>query len=128
MCCQGYLSFSFFFLIHVLLSNLLTVDRSNVKTENSSNIAHSSILLEKKYDEIRTEAIKAGILLKETNEKVDEIINDGHIIKSHAYGVRINALRFYQSLTQSGKINRYCQLVFIIIIITVSIIFIGKFF
>ncbi|CAF2595921.1 unnamed protein product [Rotaria sp. Silwood2] len=89
---------------------------------------NSSILLDKKYDDIRIEAINAGIILKETNEKIDEIINDGHTIKSYAHDIRSNALQFYQNLIQSKKLIRYCQLVFLLIIITIMSIFIGKIF
>jgi len=103
------------------------VDRLNIKAGKSPAV-DSSILLDKTYDDIRIEAINAGIILKETNEKVDEIINDGHLIKSHAYDVRSNALRFYQNLMQSEKLIRYCQWIFIITIIIIAIIFIGKFF
>jgi len=104
------------------------VDRLNINAAGKSSATHSSILLDKKYDNIRTEAINAGILLKETDEKIDEIINDGHTIKAHAHNIRVNALRFYQNLIQSEKIIRYCQLIFIIIIITFLIVFIGKIF
>ncbi|CAF0776289.1 unnamed protein product [Rotaria sordida] len=104
-----------------------TVDKLNIKTGHSP-VIDSSILLDKKYDNIRIEAINAGIILKETNEKIDEIINDGHIIKSHAYDIRSNALRFYENLIQSKKFIQYCQLIFILIIITIMSIFIGKFF
>ncbi len=124
MSCQGY--FLFFF-CSIRLSNLLIVDRLNINA-GISPATHSSILLDKKYDNIRTEAINAGILLKETDEKIDEIINDGHSIKVHAHNVRTNALRFYQNLIQSEKVIRYCQLIFIIIIITFLIVFIGKIF
>jgi hypothetical protein len=103
------------------------VDRLNTNA-GSFPATHSSILLDKKYDHIRTEAINAGILLKETDEKVDEIINNGHTIKAHAHDVRSNALKFYQNLIQSEKIVRYCQLIFIILIITFVIVFIGKVF
>jgi len=103
------------------------VDKLHIHAEKSS-ATHSSILLDKKYDNIRIEALNAGILLKETDEKINEIINDGHIIKSHAYDVRTNALKFYQNLIQSKKLIHYCQLIFIIIIITILIIFIGKIF
>ncbi len=103
------------------------MDSLNIQT-GKSPVIHSSILLDKTYDEIRTEAINAGILLKETDEKVDEIINDGHIIKSHAYNVRANALRFYRNLIQSEKIIRYCQVIFIIFILIIVIIFVGKIF
>lgn len=92
------------------------MDKLNINAGKSSNL-HLSILLDKKYENIRTEAINAGILLKETDEKIDEIINDGHTIKSHAYDIRSNALRFYQNLIQSEKLIRYCQLIFIFIII-----------
>jgi len=104
------------------------VDRLNINAAGKSPAIHSSILLDKKYDNIRTEAINAGILLKETDEKIDEIINDGYSIKVHAHNVRTNALRFYQNLIQSEKVIRYCQLIFIIIIITFVIVFIGKIF
>ncbi len=103
------------------------MDKLNIHAGKSS-ATHSSILLDKKYDNIRIEALNAGILLKETDEKINEIINDGHIIKSHAYDVRTNALKFYQNLIQSKKLICYCQLIFIIIIITFLIVFIGKIF
>jgi hypothetical protein len=103
------------------------VDRVNNKA-GKTPVTHSSVLLDNKYDQIRTEAINAGILLKETDEKVDEIINDGQIIKSHAHDVRSNAIRFYQNLIQSEKIIRYCQVIFIIFIIIIVIVFIGRIF
>jgi hypothetical protein len=103
------------------------VDRLNIKTGESPGI-HSSIILDKKYDQIRAEALHAGILLKETHEKVDEIITDGQIIESHAHDVRSNALRFYQNLIRSEKLIRYCQVIFIMVIIFIGIIFIGNFF
>ena len=85
-------------------------------------------LIDKKYENIRTEAIHSGILLKETDEKIDEIINDGHTIKSHAYDIQSNVRRFYQNLIRSEKLLRYCLFVFIIIIIMIAMIIIGKFF
>ncbi|CAF3970561.1 unnamed protein product [Rotaria magnacalcarata] len=104
-----------------------TVDRSNIKTGSSPAI-HSEILLDEKYDAIRIEAINAGILLKETDEKIDELIHDARMIKSHGRDIRSNALRFYQNLIQSRKIIRFCQLIYILISIIIIIILIGKTF
>jgi hypothetical protein len=88
----------------------------------------ASILLDKKYENIRTEAIHSGILLKQIDEKIDEIITDGHTIKSHAYDIQSNARKFYQNLIRSEKFLRYCLLIFIIFMIMIAMIFIGKFF
>ncbi len=99
------------------------MERLNITTGKSP----VSVLLDKKYENIRTEAIQSGILIREIDEKIDEIITDGHRIKSHAYDIRSNALKFYQNLIQSEKILRYCLLIFIIIvIIIIAIIFIRK--
>ena len=105
------------------LSNLLIVDQLNNNAGKTS-----AILLDTKYDNIRKEAINAGILLKETDEKIDEIINDGQLIKSHALDVRTNALKFYRNLIRSEKIRRFCQLMFILIICIILLIFLGKMF
>lgn len=117
-----------FVFLFVRLSNLLIVERLNINVIGKSPDKHSSILLDKKYENIRTEAIHAGILLRETDEKIEDIINDGHMIKSHAHNIRSNALRFYQNLIQSEKLIRYCQLIFIIIIVIIVLFFIGKVF
>ncbi len=93
-----------------------------------SPTTQTSILLDEKYDSIRSEAINAGILLKETDEKVDEMINDGQRITSHAQDVRANALRFVRNLMQSEKLVFYCQLIFIVTIVIIAILFIGKVF
>ncbi|CAF3570808.1 unnamed protein product [Adineta steineri] len=114
-------------LVFTFLSLILYMDRLNIITGDSP-IIHSTILLDKKYHDIRNEAINAGILLKETDEKVDEIIKDGFLIKSHAHNIQSNALRFYRNLIQSEKLIQFCQFIFIIIIISLTIIFIGKFF
>lgn len=103
------------------------MDRLNINNEKSS-VKHSSITLDKKYENIRTEAMQAGILLKETDEKIDEIIHDGNMIKSYANDIRLKALKFYQNLIQSEKFIRYCRLIFISLIIILIIIFFGNFF
>ena len=91
-----------------------------------STRAHSSISVDNKYKEIRNEALNAGILLKETDEQIDEIIYDGLKIKSHAYDIRSNALRFYRNLIQSERMIQFCQWTFVVIVITLSICLILK--
>ncbi|CAF2432910.1 unnamed protein product [Rotaria sp. Silwood2] len=119
------LAFIFILIALILVGSYLSRDMMHIVYVPGED---SSILLDKKYDDIRIEAINAGIILKETNEKIDEIINDGHTIKSYAHDIRSNALQFYQNLIQSKKLIRYCQLVFLLIIITIMSIFIGKIF
>lgn len=104
------------------------MERLNVHVAGKSPATYSSLALDNKYENIRTEAIHAGILLRETDEKVEEIINDGQMIKSHAHDLRSNAFKFYQNLIQSEKIIRYCQLIFLILILIIAIFFIGKVF
>ncbi len=103
------------------------MDRLNIH-DGKSPTTYSAILLDRKYDYIRTEAMNAGILLKEIDENVEEIIHDGNIIQSHAQDVRTNAGRFYRNLMQSEKLVRYCQWIFVVVVITLVIIFIGKVF
>ena len=81
------------------------MDKLNTNIGKPSSNINSSILLDRKYNEIQNEAINAGILLMETGDKIDEIIYDGKIIKSHAHNIRSNALKFYQNLIQSEKIR-----------------------
>ena len=102
------------------------MEQLNVSVVGKSPAIYSTNLLDEKYENIRTEAIHAGILLRETDEKVEEMINDGRTIQSHAQNVQSNALRFYRSLIRSEKLIRYCQFIFLITIITVIVFLIGK--
>lgn len=95
-------------------------------TTGKSPATYSSILLDKKYEDIRKEATNAGILLKETDEKIDEIIKDGTIIKSHAHDVQAYALRLYEHIIRSDKILRYFLILFLIIVIMMVIFFLAK--
>ena len=95
------------------------MEQPYVNVVEKSPATYSTNLLDKKYENIRTEAIHANILLKATDEKVDEMINDGHTIQSHAQSVQANALRFYRNLIRSVKLIRYCQFIFLIVIVTV---------
>lgn len=87
---------------------------------------HTSTLLDKKYHEIQIEAINAGILLRETDEKLDDIIDDGRMIKSYSHDIRTNALLLYRNMIQSKKI--LCQILFIVIVTIVIFIVIGRIF
>lgn len=87
-----------------------------------------SIFLDNKYKDIQHEALNAGILLRETDEQIDEIISDGLKIKSHAYNIRSNALRFYRNLIQSERMIRICQWTFVVIVFALIFCFILKSF
>lgn len=98
------------------------MERLNVNVIDRS----SAVLLDNKYENIRAEAIHAGILLKETDEKLDEIINDGHKIQSLAQNIQSNAARFYQNLIRSERLIRCCQVVSLIAMMTIVVGLIGK--
>lgn len=102
------------------------MEQLHVNVVGKSPATYSTNLLDKKYENIRTEAVHASILLKETDEKANEIINDGHTIQSHAQSVQANALRFYRKLIRSEKLIRYCQFIFLIVIVTVVVFLIVK--
>lgn len=86
----------------------------------------STVPLDTKYENIRSEAIQAGLILKETDEKIDEIIYDSHLVKSHAQDIRMNVIKFYRNLMKSERLKCLCQIIFICLICLIVIIFIGK--
>ena len=103
------------------------MEQLNVNIIGNSPATYATNLLDKKYENIRTEAIHAGILLRETDEKVEGMINDGHTIQSHAQNLQSNALKLYRRLIRSEKLIRFCQFVFLIAIIIMVVFLIGKF-
>ena len=119
--------FRIFSFVFAIIEFFSIVERLNINVVDRSPATYSAVLLDNKYENIRAEAIHAGILLKETDEKLDEIINDGHTIKSLAQNIQSNAFRFYQNLIRSEKFIRCCQFVFLIAIIMIVIGLIGKF-
>ena len=90
----------------------------------NSNAGSSS--LDRTYDDIRSEAVHAGVLLKETDEKIDELIHNGRTIRSHANAIQTQTLSFYRRLIRSENIARYCHVIVITLIIILAVVFIGR--
>lgn len=103
----------------------MLADRIDVSIGQKS-IPHVPGSFDEKYHQIRSEAHHAGVLLRETDEKIDDIITNSRTIGFHAHDVRSNALRLYRYLKQSERLLRCCQWMFILVIMIVLVVLVGK--
>ncbi|CAF1675599.1 unnamed protein product, partial [Didymodactylos carnosus] len=86
----------------------------------------SPAILDRKYQAIRNEALKSGILLKETDEKVEEVITNTHILNAKANAVRTGAFAIHSNLLKSDKLAKLCQLSLILLTLSGAVIIIVK--
>lgn len=96
------------------------------ETVARTNANAGSDALDQTYNDIRNEAVHAGVLLKATDEKIDELILNGQTIRSHANAIQAQTISFYRRLIRSENIARYCHVLTITLIIILAVVFIGK--
>ena len=110
--CQGeFVEFKIFFSCYAWHLFVLKLETIHVFVEKKRLNEPVSILLDEKYDQIQNEAIQAGILLKKTDEKIEQIIDENRKIQAHTDDVKTNAVRFYRNLVQSERMCRFYLLI-----------------